>query len=42
MAKTRREASELGALINKARKGIRTPDLRFTKPLLCQLSYPGE
>ncbi len=29
-------------LYDKATGRIRTVDLRFTKPLLCQLSYGGE
>src|SRR5438477_10878274 len=37
----RLSATFLGTLIVKADDGVRTRDLRFTKPLLYQLSYVG-
>ena len=34
--------SELPRLVARAGGGARTRDTRFTKPVLCQLSYSGE
>ena len=36
-----REPSRLSLLMTEPERGLEPTDLRFTKPLLCQLSYSG-